>query len=108
MKDDTSNFSSKNRRKYIETSSNNKYDNMSGIDVQDSDDESLSISLPSNNEDTRNHLTDKEFNDKHENMDEQNLARSTLKKQILRILSTDDEEEIEPIRNNPEENGNEG
>ena len=63
--------------------------------LHDSDDESLSISLPSNNENTNNLLSTYTLTDTEKITFKKDNVRNTLKKQILRILSTDDEEELD-------------
>ena len=67
---------------------------MSGIIGNNSDDESLSISLPSNGEEKSNKLPTNTLVDSKTNELKKQTVRNTLKKQILRILSTGDEEEI--------------
>ena len=66
-----------------------------GMGTRDSDDESLSISLPSNGEDTDNLKLDTHDSATGKQNDKNNSIRNSLRKQILRILSTDDEDETD-------------
>ena len=80
-----------------------------GIITRDSDDESISVSLPSNGEESTKVKQLNSFLNtsiEENNVEKNNLVRSNLKRQILRILSTDDEEdeiaELPFISNNEE------
>ena len=94
MKDEIFQLPLMNRDHSGKTSFNNENDYMSGIIGNNSDDESLSISLPSNGEEKSYKLPTNTLVDSEKNELKKETVRNTLKKQILRILSTDDEDEI--------------
>ena len=95
------------KRNLDETSYNNANEYLSGIVGHDSDDESLSIPLSSNNEGISNYVSGNTLSDAEKSSDRKHSIRNTLKKQILRILSTDDEDELESNLLNSNENENE-
>ena len=71
------------------------------VAVPHDSDESLSISLPSNNEDSNNPFSKYTLRDSEKIVIENHNARNTMKKQILRILSTDDEDELDSTSEDP-------
>ena len=92
------------KRNVDETSENNENEYLTEIVGHDSDDESLSIPLSSNNEGVSNYLSGNTLCNAEKSSERQYSVRNTLKKQILRILSTDDEDELESNLINPSEN----
>ena len=95
------------KRNLDETSYNNENEYLSDIVGHNSDDESLSIPLSSNNDGISNYLSGNTVSDAEKSSDRKYSVRNTLKKQILRILSTDDEDELECNLISPGENDNE-
>ena len=78
-----------------------------GITTRDSDDESISISLPSNGEESNKDKVNSFLNATSDEtkLDQNDFVRNSLKKQILRILSTDDEDDEmneSPLKNQTE------
>ena len=92
------------KRNVDETLENIENEYLTEIVGHDSDDESLSIPLSSNNEGVSNYLSGNTLCDAGKSSETQYSVRNTLKKQILRILSTDDEDELESNLINPSEN----